>query len=529
MNNVETTAPQAPEAARLAELDGVLAQHPFGNSDYITEQMHAAFTRRLASVATRMPSAARLAEALERVDAYGQYRVLGDMVVRCTIQHARKQLETGEPWGIPLEICDEIFDLTGRQAENGVYGPIGSGLEDRIGPEPHHGWIWGDRREDVVTTAFRHVVVLDYQQVPCAIEPEEKEMLVKGTELVAKLLPRMGRSALSHVHLVAGFSRTGSWAARSSSSEFRLSGTIFLSQAMLTNPWAVAEHVFHEALHQQLYDFRQAHSLLRPDFDRADAPLICSLWNLPDPTGGNYWDSHRSLAALHVYVHLALLSALAEARADELEAEYGRQVPGERMTPSRTALSRAHYLDEQVKGPFWDELGPAGQSLVEWFSSVLETIDTAPPPPGSFMHLVLDRYQREAMQIALLGARAEDQPPDFSDQLAALAREEVARVRSVLAGVQANGELDHFNEAVAMVFDEEGAALLPDGDPGKQFARLRGQIITSLLRASVDGYRLSDSRVPDDSVKRMIDESGERVMALVAGADHDDGEGDPRG
>jgi hypothetical protein len=525
MNQLESAAAQAPEAARLTQLDGVLAQHPFGNNDYIAQQMHAAFERRLAGVATRMPSAARLAAALDRADAYGRYRVFGDMVVRCAIQHARKQLETDEPWGIPLEMCDEIFGLTARQVEDGVYGPIGSGLEDRIGSEPHHAWIWGDRQEDVITKAFRHVVVLDYEQVPCAIEPDEKEMLVKGTGLVAELLPRMAHSALSHVHLVAGFSRTGAWAARSSSSEFRLSGTIFLSQAMLTNPWAVAEHVFHEALHQQLYDFRQAHSLLRPDFDRADAPLICSLWNMPDPTGGNYWDSHRSLAAFHVYVHLALLSALAEARADELEAEYGRQVPGERMTPSRTALSRAHYLEEQMKGPFWDELGPAGKSLVEWFSSVLETIDTAPPRPGSFMHLVLDRYQREAMQIALLGRRAEDQPPDFSDQLASLAQEEVARVRDVLAGVQAERELDRFNEAVATVFDEERSALLPNGDPGRQFANVRAQIITSLLRASVDGYTLSENRAPDDSVKRMIDESGERVMALVAG----DGDGDAGG
>lgn len=509
--NREATTTQMPEAERLAELDSVLVRHPFGNSEYVTEQMHRSFKRRLGKIAVHKPVAGRLADAVDKADSYRQYRVLGDMVVRCAIQHALTQVETDTAYGLPLDMCEEIFAATARQVEDGTYGPLGSGLTGRVGPNPHDPWIWGDRAEDVFSKAFRQVVAADYGQLPCAITPDENAMLVKGTELMAELLPLSSRSALSHVHLVAAFPHNGAL----SSSEYRLSGTIFLSRSLLSNPWSVAEYVFHEALHQQLYDFRQGHSLIHPDFDRKDAPTICSLWNVADQSRGNYWDVHRSLAAFHVYVHLALLSGLAKQRAHELEEVYGRQSLAERMTPSRTALSRAHYLEEQLRGPFWQELGPAGKRLVDWFASVMDVIDPSPPPPGSFLHLILDRYSREARQIAFLAAEAGEPPPDFSDQLVSLTKEEVSRVREVLTEVEGTSELGRFNEAVAAVFDEEPAALLPDGNPGEQFARVRHLIITSLLRASIDGYRMSDRKGPDESVRRMIEQSTETVTTLV--------------
>jgi len=492
------------------ELDGLLVASPFGNSDYITEQMHISFKRRLGKIAAHRPGAGQLLDALNRIDAYGQYRVLGDMVVRCAIQHALRQVETGIAYGLPLDLCEEIFSATTRQVEDGEYGPLGSELADRLGASPLHGWIWSaERPDDVFAQAFRYVVDDNYGEQPCSLDSDETAIVSKGTQLLSDLVPFSSRSALSHAHLLAVFPSTGVWGTRSSSSEYRLSGTIFLSQRLLGDVWWVAEHVFHEALHQQLYDFRQGHSLLAPDFDREEAPTICSLWNLPDATHGNYWDVHRSLAAFHVYVHLALLAKLAEQRAREVEELYGPV----RMTPSRTALVRAHYLREQLKGPFLRELGPAGKAVVEWFSSVLDVLDPSPPPPGSYVHLLLDRYWREANEIAFLTSQAEE--PDLPGDLMTLATEEVESARRVLIVVDAHEELAEFNEELALIFDAESSTFLLDESPGIQFARVRSLISRTIMNLSPDGYTLSKSKAPEDIVRRMVEHSSDSVMTIV--------------
>src|SRR5262249_52940758 len=157
-----------------------------------------------------------------------------------------------------------------------------------------------------------------------------------------------------------------------SSSQFRLSGTFFLTRSRLSSPWWVAEHLFHEALHQQLYDFRHGHSLLVPIYGEREGAKVCSLWNPPDSTRSNFWDTDRVLAAFHVYVNLALFCTLAEQRTTELSDVYG---PPDRMTGSRHAITRAHYLAEQLKATCWRELGLAGASLVDWLCSILDALD----------------------------------------------------------------------------------------------------------------------------------------------------------
>ena len=96
------------------------------------------------------------------------------------------------------------------------------------------------------------------------------------------------------------------------------------------------------------------------------------MWNLPGLAELNRWDTHRALAAFHVYVHLSLLATSAERSATTLEPTYG---PIEARTPvmtsSRKALERAHYLGENVELFCQKELGFAGNRLVQWLSSAL--------------------------------------------------------------------------------------------------------------------------------------------------------------
>jgi len=492
-------------ALSLASIDAILADHPFGNSDYITNQLHVCYKRRLGKISSHLPAAGQLLNNLCQAKTYSQYRVIGDTTVRCAVQHALRQLETGHAYGLPLEECEQIFRATTRHLEQGdsECGPLGAGLANTIGPDPYDGRIWNESRpDDVFARAFRFVVQGNYGEQLCTPTSEETAMLEKAVRLLRELLPRSSRSALSHAHVIAVFPPIGAWTRKASSSEIRVSGTIFLSRTLLSNPWRVAEHLFHESLHQQMYDFRQGHSLLEEtDFDREEAPRICSLWNCPDPGNQNYWDIHRALAAFHVYCHLSLLCSVAEQRAPELAEVYGPVS----MVQRRTALARAHYLAEQIKALCWQELGQAGRRYVDWFTLVLESLDDTPPPPGSFIHLLVDRYRREASTVQFALNKSE-RHPDLSRELIILAKSEVASTCNVLAAMDAENDLRKFKDAIHQLSEEE---------LGMQFPRVRSLIAKSILSISPDGFRLSDSRVPDEMFRRMVESSSERLNDLL--------------
>ena len=480
-------------------LDDLLAQHPFGNSEYVIGQLHACYCRRLAKIATRLPIARQLLDALSNAEPYHRYRAIGDTVLRCAVQHAHVQVESSEPYGLRLDQCEEVFRETIRFLSDAKEGLIGSALVSRLGSDCYHGWIWSEEcPETVFTRTFRVLVHDNYRQRLCTPSAEEREMLLVGTRLLARLLPRSSRSALAHTHLVAVFPQEGAWATTLSSSEFRLSGTIFLNRGLLFNPWKVAEHLFHEALHQQLYDVRQGHLLLDPNFTRDDAPLIQSLWNMPDSTRGNFWDIHRSLAAFHVYVYLSLLTTVAGQRPD-LEEEYGPVT----MVGRRTALVRAHYLNEQIRKLCWQELGVAGRRIVDWLSSILELLDPTPPAEGACIHLLLDRYWREARAIASLVGAA--QPAELHTRLARLIEQEVESARHVLAEVREDiGPLDTAMSSFA------------SEDPVTRFLSIRTLIAETILNVSPSSYTLSSSRVADEMVRDMVETSSEEVQTLLA-------------
>src|SRR5215217_353355 len=490
----------AAEQLPIDNIDATLAQHPFGDRAYITEQMHVSYRRRLDKLSVHMPVAGQLLEALHRLEPYGQYRILGDTVVRCAVQHGQVQAETATPYGLPLEQCEEVFTETVRAIREGRYAPLGSGLKNRVGPDPHHGWIWDEQGAgSVFEQAFHYILQIDYgEERPCTPDADEVAMLQRGARLLSLLLPQSCRSALSHAHLAAVFPEIGAWRTRLSSSEFRISGTVFLSRRLLTNPWRAAEHLYHEALHQQYYDIRAGHLLLQSGFARQGAPLIHSLWNRPDATRNSYWDIHRAVAAFHVYVHLALLCTAAEQNVP-VQNEFGPV----QMVGRRTALVRAHYLGEQIRKVAWEELGPAGKRFVDWFESVLELLDPSPPAPGADVHLLLDRYWGEARAVRSLPT---EQLPQARDRLTtlALAGDEVQRTRRILAAMSEN--TSSFDEAMAG---------LSKRDPIEYFVSVRWLIANTILTASPENFRLSESGIPDGLVRQMVEDSSEVLRPLL--------------
>jgi hypothetical protein len=254
----------------LGAIEEALAGHQaFGDSAYIRDQLEVVFKRRLERVSMQLPVAGQLLEAFGRADDYTRYRIAGNTVIRCAVQHAHTQLESNTRYGLPVEECEKVFEATSCHLHTGKSGtPFENGSMHlhRLGPEPHHGWIWSEEYpDDVFGRSFRHILKVEYGESLCSINGDELEMLRRGEQLLQELLPSLARSALGHAHQIGCFPDVGFWKGKVSSSQIRMGGTIFLNRQLLMNPWCTAEHLLHESLHQKLYDYRHGHSLLNPD------------------------------------------------------------------------------------------------------------------------------------------------------------------------------------------------------------------------------------------------------------------------
>jgi hypothetical protein len=502
---------------KITRFDAILSQgRPFGDSSYIQEQMQRAFKNRIEELGTSLLVARELSAVLNQADARGAYRVLGDPIVRGAVQQALWQILTGTHMALPLERCEDvlretILHLRTRAALGS--SPLESGeiKAPRLGPTSYMPWIWGGDRSDVFGRAFEQIVEHEYGERLCTPSAEDIKLLQKSTRLLEELLPLLSRSALSHTRLVGVFPGTGNWQTVASSSQFRLTGVIFLNKATFKNPWWLAEHLLHESLHQKLYDFRHAHSLLaRDDPNEANHPgdlrTIVSLWNTPGLSGSNVWDPHRAIAAFHVYVHLALFCTLAEQRAAGVEGVYGR-IDDARptMTASRRAFERARYLGENLRSSCWPELGLAGQRMVEWLSSILDALDPSPPPPGSYLHLLLDRYLNEAAKV-----ERQALPRGVTAQLAEFVEDEVTFTRALLAAIGSQCEATEFSRKYSKL--EADAA----------FAQVRRLIAETLSRLAPDGYSIEPlsfgiaGKSADEMVSEMVERSSHKLAAIGA-------------
>ena len=504
------------EMQYLQMLEAILVQHrAFGDSDYLHKQLQVCYERRLTKISARLPAAGALLDALCRTDPYTRYRIIGDTVVRFAINDALRLIQTEEGHGLPLDHYEELFHAMVRcLKDNKFERTLLSGTPQiQCGEFALSVWAGQHFCGPLFEQAFLSAVkercggLCEAAAELCMPNADHLVMLSNGVNLLNDLLPLLTRSALRHTHLIALFP-SRAWKSAASLSQIWLSGTVFLGREFLQNPWWVAEHLLHESLHQRLYDFHQGHSFLTPDFSREDAPSVCSLWNVPGANKANCWDTHRAVAAFHVYVHLALLSAVAEQRAPELEKVYGSPHANPAMIDSRKAIERAQYLGEKIRESCWQELGIAGKRLVEWLISVLNALDPLPPPKGCYTHLLLDRYQGEgwtvqqridaSSPVRTLSDGSEGRGAASStciQELLELANGEIDSTRQILTEIGAADDLTKFNHAINEYSYEE---------LGTKFGQVRQCITKTILHLFSNGYRLKTSSDKENRVQEIV-------------------------
>lgn len=493
----------------LRVVEEALVEHrAWGDSSYIRAQLEASFTRRLEAIAPHLPVAGQLAAALPDVDVATRNRIVGNTVIRCAVQHAHLRVSSDAEYGLSVGECEAVLEATVQHLALGRHGtPFESAPLAQLWPGSEFGWIWNDEYpNDVFGSAFRKIMELEYGDGLATIGEGELAGLRRGGELLLELLPALGRDALGHTYLIGCFSNQGFWRGKLSSSQIRAGGTIFLSREMLTDPWCVAEHLLHESLHQKLYDFRHGHQLLRPDIGEAGAPTIEALWNSPEPSGANRWDTPRTFAAFHVYAQLSLLALVAEELAGDLAAEYG---PPRGLIDSRRALDRAQYLGEQLDRLRSTELGPAGCRLLDWLRMVLEVIDPAPPPKGATTHLLRDLYLREANRVDVVLAANGHAPCGLSERLVPVAKQEIAGAAQVLAAMGDSSGADRLADAIRATADEE---------LGTYFPLVRRSIAAVLTDVAPSRFALgaSDPSGQDaDALFRQLVERGSEQLYLI--------------
>ncbi|MGW4092343.1 O-methyltransferase [Nocardia sp. NPDC004750] len=489
--------------------NAMASQKPFGDPVYVLDRLQECLLLRLQLLSAHLPAAAELLDAMAQTSSTTTYKLFADPTLRAAIVHAHERTASGVPQGptgLRLADCSNLFLTAADYLRNGgTDTPLQDGSLVALGPGENLGWIWREEHsDDTYGRAFRKLVFERYNTLPVTPSDEALDQLVVGARLLNELLPDLAPSALQHARVIACVPQEGAFIGTGSSSQFHLGGVIFLN-ARLGSPWWVVEHLLHEALHQKFYDFRHGHVVTRLEWIEDDARPVISPWNPSRLAGSNWWSAPRVFAAFHVYVHLALLSRVAEDRHSQLESTYG---PFSGMIASKRAQERAHYLGRQLKSLCWDRLDTAGRAYADWLHALLDALDPAPPPVGSTLHLYLDLYRRETGFLHRTASETPQLWAGRADELTNLAGRELDTVRKLLRDLGNVDQLQRLDAATAG---------LPATDPAQRYADIRRYVEASLLAASVDGYRIDASGDYEAIVQDLVGETSDKIYALSNG------------
>ncbi|WP_236246714.1 MULTISPECIES: PqqD family protein [unclassified Streptomyces] len=308
--------------------------------------------------------------------------LLGDPVLRnafeadlATLEHAiARPFVLGE---LLAQVVDEPGDL----------GPCARMATPLVRPWPETGpaWVWTELIQEPglpgdLAVRLRRLydagVEAESFSAPVVPSAEMCRQLERGADLLTRLLPQVGPSALRHVQLV-GLTRATSadGPLNSMSGGDPLPATILMSPERLSDPWKAAETLLHEGLHLKFFDILRTCSLITNVDQEVRIPWRVAPWALK-----------RVMAALHVYVHMPLFQVAARQAGPDIRAVFGDPSEGDdvdEVTPGTeaalngtyaTPLDRAFFLAGQVADLSDSHLTPDGRRFAGWLLDALTAL-----------------------------------------------------------------------------------------------------------------------------------------------------------
>jgi hypothetical protein len=494
------------ELSRAVEAELAYSE-PFGSPAYLIGRLTAHYGHRVALLTQHHVAEPSLNAELDRASESDRRTVLGDPAVRVVIDRTVAYLRLG---GEPLSDKD-VRAVLSRASQELTRGPSEIDLPGRSAPWGRLGpQLWSeepDTRQAASDNVLRRVFAeLHHGLALRTPDPDAVRMLTAGMSLLHDLCPALAPSMTTHVRLIAIVSPKGPGRVTSLSNP-RLPGVVMYSPHILITAWKAAEYLLHEAAHAKFIDIEHTHSLLTPDYDDAQSPRIRPHWNRVTPESRQDWPINRTLTVLHVYTCLAVFFLTAAERAGELEKEYG-EIGYDPTFYARRALDRAQYLRyalEQHRA--W--LGTAGELFLRWLGALLRFLDAQPPRNGSYLHLLLDLYDRQADHLSVLALdhQVAAVMPEMVTLLGETAHREIHAVRRAFATIDQPFPSDPTLEAGILAMDS-GPADVQQGIDG--FVAIRCALSGILRGAGPDmtaGTLALGEAAPTEIIRVMVEET----------------------
>jgi HEXXH motif-containing protein len=409
---------------------------PFGSAGYIIGRLTAHYRHRVVLLTQHHVIESAFNAELDGASEARRRIVLGDPVVRMVIDRTVAHLRLG---GEPLPDSD-VRAVLSRASQELRHGPPAIDPPERQAPWGRTGpLIWSEEPEltrDASDDVFRKLFAELHQGLALrTADPYAVRMLASGMRLLRDLCPELASSMAAHVRMIAIVSPTRSGRVTSLTNS-RLPGVVMYSPHILSTAWKAAEYLLHEAAHTKFIDIEHTHSLLASDYDDAQSPRIRPHWNRVTPGNRQDWPVGRALTVLHVYTCLAVFFLTAAERVGQLEKEYG-EIGYDPAVYARRALDRAQYLKNALEQHL-ALMGIAGELFLRWIGALLRFLDAQPPLDGSYLHLLLDLYGRQAdhLRAVALNHRLEEATmSEIGTMLGETARREIRAVQDAFVTI----------------------------------------------------------------------------------------------
>nr|WP_239542880.1 HEXXH motif-containing putative peptide modification protein [Micromonospora terminaliae] len=236
----------------------------------------------------------------------------------------------------------------------------------------YRGYVWTDTAVDSVGARRFKTQCLERLPGFRIEQPKEEELrnISEGAKIVNRLLPELGRSALSHTFMVVLATTAAQFGSLTVPG---LPGTIFLSPRVLTTPVRAGEAILHESMHLKFMDVDYTEHLFSSGFRPQLSPKITPPWH--NARDKQEWPLDRLLTAMHVYTALAVFYGRMERAANTSDGADRAEYPADTAMKYQRAIDRAYFLANKSR-EYSEVFSGAGMAFIEWIAQILKELDS---------------------------------------------------------------------------------------------------------------------------------------------------------